>query len=145
MERKNPEIRRILLLTITALFVLLWVYTAGSKLSAIKTFERQLDNQVFGKSYTPWLIWIIPSFEIGSALFLLFPHTRKMGIVTSTLLMVLFTGYVGLVLLGFFDRRPCSCGGVLSSMSWAIHFWFNCAFLGLGLIGCWLYKAENIE
>ncbi|MEB2778721.1 hypothetical protein SYJ56_25660, partial [Algoriphagus sp. D3-2-R+10] len=53
----------------------------------------------------------------------------------SVVLMILFTGYVTLVWLGFTERVPCSCGGVLSSLGWGEHLVFNLVFLGIAVWG----------
>ncbi len=71
-------------------------------------------------------------------LLLLAPGTRLSGFYLSTLLILGFTTYIGLVLTGFFDRCPCSCGGVISSMSFESHFSFNLLFLTLPALGAYL-------
>jgi putative oxidoreductase len=51
--------------------------------------------------------------------------------------MTVFTGYVILVLINFFGRVPCSCGGVIQVLGWKTHMVFNLFFLlltGLGIL-----------
>jgi hypothetical protein len=48
--------------------------------------------------------------------------------------MLLFTGYI-FIMLKYSSYLPCSCGGVLSNMSWKQHFVFNLAFSALALAG----------
>ncbi len=122
------------------LLVLLWIYTAVSKLINIHEFERQLKNQVFGKVFTQWLLWLIPITEISAAILLILNRTKIYGLVLSVILMALFTGYIGLVLLNFYPRIPCSCGGVLKSLGWQAHLWFNLFFLGSGALGIYAYR-----
>jgi putative oxidoreductase len=117
-----------------ALLILLWTYTAFSKLADLTEFKRQLGNQVFGKSGTLFLLWFIPISEISAALLLLFRKTRLIGLALSHLLMIVFTTYIALILTGYYDRVPCSCGGVLKQMGWTLHFFFNLFFLLLSLI-----------
>ena len=52
-----------------------------------------------------------------------------MRLLTSLALLTLFTGYIAAILLHFFPRTPCSCGGIFRNLSWQQHFWVN-----LGLI-----------
>ena len=142
----KPELLKFkapLLTFICTLLVLLWVYTAGSKLMDITEFKRQLGNQIFGKTVTAFLFWFIPSSEILAALLLLFNRTRLTGFFLSAGLMFLFTGYIALVLLGYYDRTPCSCGGVLKEMGWQLHFWFNIYFLAISCLGVWLEKEKT--
>ncbi len=120
------------------LLVFLWVYTSASKLIDIAEFKRQLANQTFGKSTAALVLWLIPISEILAAFLLLFHKTRFAGLTLSAVLMLLFTGYIGLVVLGYYERVPCSCGGVLKEMGWDLHFWFNLYFLVISCFGLWL-------
>jgi len=139
MKLEFLKYRAAFLTFICTLLVLLWVYTAGSKLSDFAEFKRQLANQTFGKNAASLLLWFIPLSEIVAALLLLFSKTRVFGLILSAILMCLFTGYIGLVLTGYYDRMPCSCGGVLKDMGWHLHFWFNLYFLFISCFGIWLY------
>jgi len=130
--------------SIIFLLVLLWIYTAVSKLMNIHEFERQLKNQVFGKVFTQWLFWLIPITEISAAIMLVFNSTKIYGLVLSLILMALFTGYIGLVLLNFYPRIPCSCGGVLKNLGWHAHFWFNLFFLCISALGIYTYRKLSI-
>lgn len=120
---------------IVFLLILLWVYTATSKLVDLTEFKRQLANQTFGKSVAAILLWFVPISELFAALLLLFSKTRFAGLTVSFFLMLLFTGYITLVLLGYYDRVPCSCGGVLKQLGWQAHLWFNLFFLGISGLG----------
>lgn len=127
-----------ILTIVCTLLVLLWAYTAASKLADISEFKRQLANQTFGKATAAFLFLFIPISEITAALLLLFYKTRFAGLTLSFLLMLLFTGYIALVLLGYYDRTPCSCGGVLKVLEWQMHLWFNVFFLALSGLGIYL-------
>lgn len=125
---------------IVFLLILLWVYTATSKLVDLTEFKRQLANQTFGKSVAAILLWFVPISELFAALLLLFSKTRFAGFILSSFLMLLFTGYIALVLSGFYDRVPCSCGGVLKQLGWQAHFWFNLFFLSISALGIYLER-----
>lgn len=125
------------------LLVLLWVYTATSKLSNLDEFKLQLGKQHFGPFLTNALLWAIPITEAATAILLVIHNTRLIGLYSAFFLMVLFTGYIGLVLVGFYKQMPCSCGGVLQYMGWHLHFWFNVFFLLLAAIGIWLEKRRE--
>jgi len=127
------------------LLVFLWIYTAFSKLVDLKDFKHQLANQTFGKRTATLLLWFIPSSEITAAVLLLFRKTRFVGLMLSALLMLLFTAYIALVLLGYYDRTPCSCGGVLKAMGWQMHLWFNVLFLTLSALGIYLNGVSSIK
>lgn len=120
---------------IVFLLILLWVYTATSKLVDLTEFKRQLANQTFSESIAAILLFFVPISELVAALLLLFSKTRFAGLLLSFFLMLFFTGYIALVLLGYYDQVPCSCGGVLKQLGWQAHFWFNLFFLGISVLG----------
>ncbi|WP_113652002.1 MauE/DoxX family redox-associated membrane protein [Pedobacter namyangjuensis] len=132
-----------LLDSIVFLLVLLWAYTALSKLSNLNEFKLQIHYQNFSTPTAKMLLWFIPGIEISATGLLLFAKTRFSGLLLSSILMFAFTGYVGLVLVGFYDKVPCSCGGALSVLGWEAHLWFNLFFLSLSLLGTKLQITRN--
>lgn len=136
----NQKFTPSILTGIVFLLILLWVYTAASKLVDFSAFERELANQTFSRITAQILLWAIPTIELVAALLLLFGKTRFAGFILSSLLMLLFTGYIALVLAGYYDRVPCSCGGVLKQLGWQAHFWFNLFFLSISAVGVYLER-----
>jgi putative oxidoreductase len=125
------------------LLVLLWFYTASSKLIDFHRFRAQMHNQTIPKTLADILIYTLPTIEIGTALLLLFKKTRLAGLYLSATLMLLFTGYIGLILMNYFGRVPCSCGGVLQIMNWPTHFIFNLFYLLLTICGTYSVFRER--
>ena len=118
---------------ISATFILLWVYTAGSKLINFGTYRLEMQHQVFNAEISAMLIYIVPAFELLAVLLLLFERTNKMGLMLSLLLIAAFTGYIFLITIGYFPKVPCSCGGVIRSLGWKGHLLFNLIFLILAI------------
>lgn len=116
-----------------ALLILLYVYAACSKLADIAAFRGSLYNQAFPHELAGFLLYALPAAELGTVALLLFPLTERYGLLLSLFLLLAFTGYIALVLLHFFPRVPCSCGGILSHMGWKTHLVFNCLFLGINI------------
>jgi len=112
------------------------VYTALSKLSDIEVFGIQLSRQPEPVStMLPILIWLLPFTELGAATLLMFAQTRKSGLFLSFFLMLGFTVYVALAVIGYWEDIPCSCGGVLNRLGWKDHLWFNLFFLMIAALG----------
>lgn len=128
---------------IAATLIILFFYTASSKLLDIDEFRRQLINQRFPDWCVGPLLWLIPLMEILVSILLVVGVTRKAGFYGSFILMLLFTGYMGLVILNVFDRVPCSCGGVISSMGFKAHFLFNLFFLDLSIVGIYISNYQK--
>lgn len=122
--------------------IILWIYTAGSKLMDLDDFQRQLALQPFGKRINSALFILLPGVEILTSVLLVIRKTRLPGLSLSALMLIAFTVYVLLVLTGYFTQVPCSCGGVLKSLSWKNHLIFNMVFLAINLFA--LYK-KNIR
>lgn len=127
-----------LLAGLTSILILLWIYTAFSKIIDYDEFKGQLTNQVFSKGFTKVLAFVLPALEILTGVLLLFHKSRLAGFVLSALLMGIFTAYIALVLSSYYNYTPCSCGGVLKSLSWKAHLYFNCLFLFIALLGSYL-------
>jgi hypothetical protein len=117
-----------------ALLILLWVYAALSKLADFDRSRSQMLNQVFPASIAETLVWLVPASELLTASLLLFHRTYKAGLYVSLFLLLHFTLYIALVMTNIFGRVPCSCGGIISSMSWGQHLIFNLFFLALMLV-----------
>ncbi|MFC4875062.1 MauE/DoxX family redox-associated membrane protein [Negadavirga shengliensis] len=115
--------------------VLLFTYTAFSKLWDWEGTRTSLHNQVFPSWMAEVLLYGLPLMELAAVVLLLSSRFRKWGFMLSVVLMCLFTAYVGLVMTGIFGRIPCSCGGVISSLGWREHFVVNVFFLTLAVWG----------
>jgi putative oxidoreductase len=128
---------------ISFLFILLFIYTAVSKLIDFNQFQRQMYNQTLPHDVATLLIWTLPEIEILTGLLLLFEKTKPYGFYLSFTLMLLFTGYITLVLLNYFGRVPCSCGGVIKALGWKWHLIFNLFFLLLSSLAITITNRER--
>ncbi|HSZ33189.1 MAG TPA: MauE/DoxX family redox-associated membrane protein [Puia sp.] len=126
---------------ISFLFILLFVYAASSKLFDYQNFKAQLGRSPLLARFWNW-IWIVPTVEILIALLLPFQKTKLLGLYASFSLMTMFTAYI-FAILQFSEFIPCSCGGVLSKMSWTEHMWFNIVFILLALSGILLKSKRS--
>ncbi|KQM65202.1 hypothetical protein ASE74_10040 [Pedobacter sp. Leaf216] len=110
------------------LLILLWSYALFIKLADLALFQRQMHQQPFSSAVILVLIYVVPILE-ASTVILLILNQRKPGLLISLLLLFGFTIYVILALSHFFPKIPCSCGGMISKMSWKTHFWFDIFFM----------------
>lgn len=129
---------------IAGLIILLFIYTAGSKLADFHDFERQMFSQKFSKDIAQIIIYTLPATELIISLLLIKNSTRLFGFMCSSILMLVFTIYMGLVHFGYYNSVPCACGGVFSSMKFGTHFYFNLFFLTIAITGTFLqYKQAK--
>ncbi len=126
--------KNLITLVIATLVIILFVYAALSKLTDYANFQFGLSESPIIASFAGFLAWAIPVGELAIAVMLAVPAWRLTGLVSSFILMVLFTLYIGgMLLLG--TDIPCSCGGVLEEMSWEMHVIFNAFFVVLCAVG----------
>jgi putative oxidoreductase len=135
--------RNLIIEVICSLLILLFVYTAGSKLLDLRTTYKEMNWQPFPNWTTPYLVWGISLLELAIAAMLLFNRTKNVGLWSSLVLMSFFTIYIAAILLNFFDRVPCSCGGVIKQLGWTNHLYFNLFFVGISICGLWLIKRQR--
>lgn len=128
---------------ITIALLLLWIPVSMDKLLNFGTFKVGILRQPFSNELGRVLVYALPLLEIAVVLFLIIHSWRVLGLWLSTLLMAVFTTYIGLAVLGAWDKLPCACGSVISSLSWKQHFWFNLFFLLLSITGILLQR--NIQ
>lgn len=140
---KNDNVRSALVDVISGLFILLFVYTGINKLYDHTNFQNVIGKSPLVGNAAPYVSWGLPAFELLVAALLCLPRTRKIGLYISLLMMVGFTGYL-IFMIYFTPTLPCSCGGVLSQMSWKQHLVFNVFFTLLALLGI-LLDRKNIN
>jgi|SRR5579859_3693853 len=119
---------------ISALLIILFIYTGMNKLMDYDSFKFTLGRSPFIQHMSGFIAIALPAGELLIALSLVFRRSRLIGLYASYFLMFLFTGYVWIMLHYAYDL-PCSCGGVLASLSWKDHLLFNSAFTSLSLAG----------
>lgn len=119
---------------ISALFILLFVYTATNKLLEHEGFKQVLSQSTLIGINASILSWVLPILELFTATLLFILSFRKWGLVGSLILMTLFTSYITYMIL-FAKNLPCSCGGIISQMTWQGHLIFNIFFTALAAIG----------
>jgi len=112
-----PEAVRIMM-------VFLFTYTAASKLSDLTHFRLLLGKSPLVYGFAGTISWALPATEFLLALALCFKCTKAIAMDAAFFLMSLFTVYV-FTMIHYSVDLPCSCGGVISAMSWPLHLAFN--------------------
>lgn len=143
----SDKTKKILIDIIRYLFVLLFLYTASSKLMNYQNSELQMSKSPIITDFAYVLVWLVPSIEIIISILLIWRRMLLFGLYASFMLMVMFTAYI-IAILNFSSHIPCSCGGVLSSLDWNQHLVFNITFIVLASVGVFLkntnFKNKNL-
>ena len=133
--------RNLILELISSLLILLFVYTALSKLIEPGKFNWALSQSPLISNYSKIIAWALPALELLVAALLFMPKTRLWGLYSAFGLMTVFTFYIA-YMIAFTPKLPCSCGGVLQQMTWRQHLIFNIFFTIFAATGIWLYKKQ---
>lgn len=141
---RQPQ-KRIFITLNVVLFLLLalWIPVVIDKILHFSSFKYGILNQPFSDRLGYFLIYSLPVLELMVVFALVFERFRKAGLILSVILMSAFTGYIGIALLGAWEKLPCGCGSVISGMSWAQHFFFNLFFLALSILGLYLWYKQR--
>ncbi|WP_373275013.1 MauE/DoxX family redox-associated membrane protein [Parapedobacter tibetensis] len=68
---------------------------------------------------------------------------HRLGLWLSAILMLSFTLFILFGVLGWYAKKPCGCGSIVSGLSWNEHLWFNLGFLLLSILGIWLTRPQR--
>lgn len=130
----------------TGIMILLFCYTAISKLLDFEKFQVQIATSPLFNGSFQFLPYIIIIVEVIIAGLLCYRKTRTIGLIGSLILMLIFTGYITL-LLNTSKNLPCNCSGILEKMSWQQHLYFNigCVVLTIIALGLNLKYSRPAE
>lgn len=127
---------------LSAFFIFLFGYTAINKILDHNNFIALLSQSSLTARSAIIIVWAVPAVELLTVTLLILPTTRKMGFKMTFASMAVFTIYVAYMLL-FVHDLPCSCGGVISSMTWQQHLLFNSVLTILSAVSLWLIKNDK--
>jgi putative oxidoreductase len=111
---------------VCALLVTVFFYAALSKILDQQKFVIQMGLSPLPvmKIAAPFLSWFLPAVELIAVVLLLPYRTRLKGLYLSLALFIVFEVYIGAMLLSGL-HLPCTCGGLISKMTWKQHLLFN--------------------
>ena len=140
--KSNSEIKYLIVLSISYITTLLFIYAATSKVIDFENFQVQIGQSPMLSAFASYLAYAVPVVELGISILLINSRRRMMGLVLSFSLMVMFTAYI-YIILNYSSFVPCSCGGLLEELSWNQHIIFNLVFVALTAIG--IYCTESVS
>jgi uncharacterized membrane protein YphA (DoxX/SURF4 family) len=137
----NNKKRIIVAEAISALFILLFVYAALSKIQDFEKFKVELGKSPILNAFATYVAVAVPAVEVLIALFLVMRRFQYLALYAAFSLMVMFSAYI-VMILNFSSYIPCSCGGILENMTWTEHLLFNIGFVILGVIAILIYPLD---
>lgn len=140
--RFTPQHKYIFVEAVCFLYILLFVYAAGSKLMDFENFRIQLGQSPLLSAFADWISIVVPVIEFLICILILIPKLRKIGLFAAYGLMVMFTIYIFIV-LHYTSFVPCSCGGVLEKLTWNQHLIFNIIFVLLAIPAIFFHFSND--
>ncbi|TMI89600.1 MAG: hypothetical protein E6H08_16230 [Bacteroidetes bacterium] len=126
---------------ISVLFIFLFTYTSLTKLMNTAGFIAALKRSPMLANSAAIIAWTIILAELIVVLLLLYSPLRAIGFITSFILMLSFTVYIG-YMIATASSLPCSCGGILQELSWKNHFLLNIGLTILAALGLYLQRKK---
>lgn len=125
--------------TVAAVLILIFIYSAVNKIIDWKSFMLSLQSSPFiGKNaYTA--AWIILFIHFVAAGLLFLPVYRLKGFCLSFIYTLFCSVYISTVLL-MNVPLPCSCIGLLRSLSWQQQLFLNIILSLWSVTGILFYK-----
>lgn len=124
-----------------ALLILVFAYTGISKLLDLQGFNMILSQSNLLRPFASFIAVSIPIMELVLVMLLFIPSHKQYGFIGSFLLFFFFSAYIAIMLFSAEDL-PCSCGGIISKMSWPQHLVFNNIFMVMAGLSAW-YNHRN--
>lgn len=120
----------------------LFAYTAYEKIMDHERFMNGIAKvEIIGK-FALFISWFVPIAELLIAVLVLIPETVRIGLWSFFGMMLVFSVYI-LIALIWANKLPCHCGGVIETLTWTEHLWFNFGFILLSLIAIRLENTFN--
>ncbi|WP_316748949.1 MauE/DoxX family redox-associated membrane protein [Pedobacter gandavensis] len=126
----SDKAKEITIDAVAYIFIALFIYTATDKFMTMDVFIKFISRLDMMHSVGKYVAWLIPITEVVISILLMVPITRRKGLIASGILMTVFTLYL-IYMKIFIEVVPCHCGGVISSLTWMQHIWFNIIFIVL--------------
>lgn len=124
--------------------IMLFLYTGIAKIQDFNLFTEQLAENSLLASSSKAIAILLPLIEFIIVVMLAIPSWRLKGLYITLGLMILFTGYIAL-LLATSAHLPCSCGGIIELLSWKQHLVFNALFIVLDAFAIRLLIKQKKE
>lgn len=135
--------KNVLIQIICSLLVILFIYTGLNKMMEFTDFRQQMERSPFIDQLAGFIAATLPPGEILVAFALVTKRFRMVALYVSLFMMALFTGYIWMMLT-YAPDLPCTCGGIISKMSWKDHLIFNGAFTLLTIAGILLQSSMPV-
>ncbi|MGS2763798.1 MauE/DoxX family redox-associated membrane protein [Sinomicrobium sp. M5D2P9] len=130
--------------TIALLLSMLLMYTGLTKIWEGDLFYHNIiDSPIFGGETTALVVsWLFPFLEILTAMALLWPKTRQLGLFMALGLLLIITTYI-VANVYFSETIPCTCRTFFSALDWQGHLYLTLGCLVITVLAIILYQTKT--
>ncbi len=129
---------------ISYFFIILFLYTSINKIVDHSSVKEAIEAVPLLRPISTLVAILLPFSEIIASICLFFDGTRRIGLRVSLILSLIFSAYVAYV-LSLQTSVPCSCGGVISMLSWNAHLFLNLLLVALATIAIYLSRGTMFK
>ncbi|RZJ86048.1 MAG: hypothetical protein EOO20_19080 [Chryseobacterium sp.] len=138
----DPKTKELFFLLINIILASLFAYTAYEKVMDHERFMNGIAKVELIGRFAFFISWAVPIAELLIAVLILIPETAKIGLWCFLGMMMIFSLYI-LIALIWASKLPCHCGGVIETLTWTEHLWFNIGFILSSIIAIRLANTLN--
>ncbi|XVJ64744.1 MAG: hypothetical protein HEQ40_00695 [Lacibacter sp.] len=119
----------------SGIFIFIFLYSGLQKIIDFENFTSILSKSpMIPNSISKEIGYSVIMIELSIVLLFFLKKCRIAAFLLSFFLIILFEGYIILMLL-YSPYLPCSCGGFIEQLSWTQHIFFNLALMALSITG----------
>jgi hypothetical protein len=119
----------------SAILIFVYIYSGLQKIIDFDNFKSIISKSpLLPNGFAKVIAYSIITLELLIAFLFFIKKFRVIAFLFSFFLLLLFTGYIILMLL-YSPYLPCSCGGFIEQLSWSQHILFNLVLLMFSLGG----------
>lgn len=128
------KFKKTVLEILTGIIVAIFAYIATIKLVKFEEFRLAIRAQPLAMWLKSFLIIAVPTALLLAIVLMAIPKLKKIGLFTSLGLLLIFSGYISLILFNYYGTIPCSCAGISHEWSWTKQLYFNLSLIVVTLI-----------
>jgi hypothetical protein len=119
----------------SSVLIFIFFYSGLQKLIDFENFFSNISKSpIIPSNLSKLIAYFIIYFELVIVFFLLTNKYKQIGFLMSFFLLILFEGYIILMIL-YSPYLPCSCGGFIEQLSWTQHIYFNVFLIACSITG----------
>lgn len=116
-----------------SILIFIFLYAAIRKVDSSFQFAGYLRQSYLLQKHEAFLVWLVPCAELLIVALLLFTRTQRTGLYTASLLLLIYSLYIGWELL-YAKQDSANYWVLFQQFSWQQQLFFNIVLFAVTLI-----------